>query len=251
MSIIDSDGLNTNFQLNVLKGLQQNQDVLKNIAQNTLGGGSTFDGQLSQEGNNVSTTNPLPVKGGVADTTFQDSTGQLFVYRDNGIDTPIAYKIPEWTVYIPVGAVAATSSPLTNYSLETGGNLASINTKTPALVGGKVPVTNPTALPLPTGAATEDKQTESITQILKVVKNTTEFYTENVQEDTATATTYVGKQSIEGQWLIQKIVDIVVGTVTTTNLQYATIVNNTLVLDYTSAWADRATLTYSEIKNLL
>lgn len=35
------------------------------------------------------------------------------------------------------------------------GSLASIDTKTPALSGGKVPVTDPTALPLPTGAATE------------------------------------------------------------------------------------------------
>lgn len=35
------------------------------------------------------------------------------------------------------------------------GSLASIDIKTPGLSGGKVPVTDPTALPLPTGAATE------------------------------------------------------------------------------------------------
>lgn len=123
------------------------------------GGGTTFDGQLTQGGSDVSDSNPLPVKGGVSDTTFQDSTGQLFIYRDNGIDTPIAYKIPDWTVYTPIAPITATSSPLTNYALENGGNLASIDSKTPALQGGKVPVTDPTSLPLPTGASTSALQT--------------------------------------------------------------------------------------------
>lgn len=114
-----------------------------------------------------------------------------------------------------------------------------------------LPVTDPITLPLPTGASTENKQTESITQIQKVVKNTIEFYTEDLEEDTATATTYIGKQSVEGQWVVHKIVDAVVGTITTTSLQYATVVNNTSVLTYAGAWTNRSTLTYSEIKNLL
>ena len=88
-------------------------------------------------------------------------------------------------------------------------------------------------------------------ELQKVVKNTIKFYTEDVEEDTSTLTTYVGKQSVDGQWMVQKIVDTIVGTITTTTLQYATVVNNTTKTTYANAWTDRTTLTYSEIKNLL
>jgi hypothetical protein len=101
------------------------------------------------------------------------------------------------------------------------------------------------------GLATEAKQDSEILEIQKVVKNTIKFYTEDVEEDTSTFTTYVGKQSVDEQWMIQKIVDTVVGTITTTTLEYATVVNNATKTTYANAWADRATLTYSEIKNLL
>ena len=66
--------------------------------------------------------------GGVSDTIFKDSTGQIFIYRDTGSGTPVALSIPSWSTYTPVGAVSATSSSLSNYSLETGGNLEAINT---------------------------------------------------------------------------------------------------------------------------
>jgi len=101
------------------------------------------------------------------------------------------------------------------------------------------------------GIATEDKQEELITETQKIVKNTIKFYTEDVQEDTSNLTTYVGKQSVDGQWMIQKIVDTVIGTITITTLQYATVVNNSTITTYTSAWSDKSTLTYSEIINLL
>jgi hypothetical protein len=83
------------------------------------------------------------------------------------------------------------------------------------------------------------------------VRNNIKFWTEDVEEDTSNLTTYVGKQSEDEQWLVQKIVDEVVGTITTTTLSYATYLNNPTTLSYTQAWIDRATLTYSEIKNLL
>jgi hypothetical protein len=119
-----------NLLWNISKQLERQTQVISTSG----GGGSTFDGQLTQDGDPVSDTNPLPVTftgtieaAALSDTTFQDSTGQLFVYRDNGVDTPIAYKIPDWTVYTPIAPVTATSSPLTNYALETGGNLQGIN----------------------------------------------------------------------------------------------------------------------------
>jgi hypothetical protein len=101
------------------------------------------------------------------------------------------------------------------------------------------------------GYATQVKQDSEILEIQKVVKNTIKFYTEDVEEDTSTLTTYVGKQSLDGQWLVQKIVDTVVGTITTTTLEYATVVNNATKTTYVDAWTDRTTLAYSEIKNLL
>jgi len=64
----------------------------------------------------VSSTNALPVTGGggggggtLSDTVFEDSLGQLFVYRDTGTGTPNAYQIPDWTLYTPVGAVSSAS----------------------------------------------------------------------------------------------------------------------------------------------
>lgn len=77
------------------------------------------------------------------------------------------------------------------------------------------------------------------------------FYTENVEEDTSNNTTFVGKQTNAGVWLLQKIVEITVGTKTTTTMEYASVLNNAAKTTYASAWTDRATLTYSEIKNLL
>ena len=74
---------------------------------------------------------------------------------------------------------------------------------------------------------------------------------EDVEEDTSTNTTYVGKQTDAGVWLIQKIVETTVGTVITTIIQYATILNNAAVLTYSDAWTNRASLTYSEIKDLI
>lgn len=69
------------------------------------------------------------------------------------------------------GNVVVTSSVLptgaSTSTLQTTGNtsLGNIDTKTPALVSGKVPVTDPTALPLPTGASTSANQTSTNTKL--------------------------------------------------------------------------------------
>lgn len=65
----------------------------------------------------VSAANALPTTGGggggggsLSDTVFQDSTGQLFVYRDTGTGVPNAYSIPDWALYIPIGAVTTSNA---------------------------------------------------------------------------------------------------------------------------------------------
>lgn len=83
------------------------------------------------------------------------------------------------------------------------------------------------------------------------VKYVFDFYTEDVEEDTSNNITFVGKQTNAGVWLLQKIVEATVGTKTTTTIEYASVLNNATKTTYASAWTDRATLTYSEIKTLL
>ena len=71
----------------------------------------------SADGEPITDLNPLPTTGGgggggsaLSDTVFQDSTGQLFVYRDTGTGVPNAYSIPDWALYVPVGAVITSNA---------------------------------------------------------------------------------------------------------------------------------------------
>jgi len=70
----------------------------------------------SADGEPITDLNPLPTTGGggggsaLSDTVFQDSTGQLFVYRDTGTGVPNAYSIPDWALYVPVGAVTTSNA---------------------------------------------------------------------------------------------------------------------------------------------
>jgi len=75
--------------------------------------------------------------------------------------TVAATQSGTWNINNISGAVSLPTNAATS-ALQTTGNtsLSSIDTKTPALVSGKVPVTDPTALPLPTGAATSALQTD-------------------------------------------------------------------------------------------
>jgi hypothetical protein len=49
-------------------------------------------------------------------------------------------------------------------------------------------------------------------------------------------TSYFGNTKPDGTWLIKKLTD--------TSLSYATVTNNGAVTTYSSAWTNRATLTY-------
>ena len=76
---------------------------------------------LDENGAPITATNPLPTTGGgggagsaLSDTVFQDSTGQLFVYRDSGTGTPTAYSIPTWAVYVPTDPVTAPTVTVTS-----------------------------------------------------------------------------------------------------------------------------------------
>jgi hypothetical protein len=77
----------------------------------------------------------LPLGGGagggsLSDTVFIDNTGQLFAYRDTGTGLPTAYKIPEWTEYTPVTPIKPTSAAVSNFAVESGGHLESIDNYT-------------------------------------------------------------------------------------------------------------------------
>ena len=106
-------------------------------------GGGSFDGQLTQSGSNVSTSNPLPMigtetdggtptgkalviagvtAGGVTQFLETNASGQLNVADGGGSLTIDATSLP-----LPAGAATETT-------------LAALNTKTPSLDAGKVPV---------------------------------------------------------------------------------------------------------------
>lgn len=101
------------------------------------------------------------------------------------------------------------------------------------------------------GFSTEAKQDVANTSLAKISKNTSSLYTANVEEDTASSTTYIGKQSNDGVWILQKVVDSTSGSTTSTSILYASAVNNTSVTSYDDAWDNRTTLNYSLINNLL
>lgn len=63
---------------------------------------------------------------------------------------------------LPEGAATSAKQDTGNTSL------SSIDSKTPALSGGKVPVTDPTSLPLPTGASTSAKQDTGNTSLSSI-----------------------------------------------------------------------------------
>jgi len=70
------------------------------------------------------------------------------------------------------------------------------------------------------------------------------YKTHDIEEDGTT--TYVGKQDVNGTWLIMKIVEVGDDT----DITYANISNNVTKTTYTTAWTDRTTLTYVDISDL-
>lgn len=64
--------------------------------------------------------------------------------------------------------------------------------------------------------------------------------------DDASPITYVGKMDKNGNWLITKITD----TSGDLDLVYANVSNNSSYTTYSSAWTDRASLTYADLNTL-
>lgn len=67
------------------------------------------------------------------------------------------------------------------------------------------------------------------------------FEVNDVEEATSTIT-YIGQQSVDGQWFIQKIDES-----TGITLQHATKKNNSAVSSYSDAWTNRASLSYGDV----
>ena len=71
------------------------------------------------------------------------------------------------------------------------------------------------------------------------VLTTRSAYGLNDFEEVSSVLAYIGKQDVEGAWLLQEL-DTTAGVV----LRYASVVNNPGVVTYANAWAGRAGLTY-------
>jgi hypothetical protein len=83
--------------------------------------------------------------------------------------------------------------------------------------------------------ATSGGQTDVLTELQKKENN---FGANNVEEASATVT-YVGKEMTDGTWVVQKI-----DTSSGTAITWATETNNSGTTSYSTAWTNRASLTY-------
>jgi hypothetical protein len=219
-----------------------------------------------------------PGAGGLSDLVFTDSTGQVFVYRDKGDSSaPVAYKVPEWTVYTPIAPVKAASSQITNFATETGGNLAAINDKidtkllstqltntdtaiitntvihawTTSHGGEYVDIkANPSgALVVDTSGSASDALitagNTTLTEIDKRIGKYANLKLSDIDETTA-GTTYLLKQGATSAdpWLLMKLVEA--SGITTA--RYAGVTNNPTIT-LATAWANRASLVYSMIQD--
>ncbi len=68
---------------------------------------------------------------------------------------------------------------------------------------------------------------------MSYVPQAPEFFTADIADGSPT---YVGKTSIDGNWMVQKVTDALVS--------YATVTNNPSVTTYSAAWTDKTTLVY-------
>jgi len=227
---------------------------------------------------NIDPSTGLPAGGGaggsLSDTVFKDSTGQLFAYRDTGTGTPNAYKLPEWTLYTPVTPITPTSTAVSNFALEAGGNLEALNAKVHTktigtdLVAGDVAVITNTvihgfsqahdqfvdvkvspsgALQVDTSGSASDALVTAgnaiLTEIDKRIGKYANLKLSDIDE-TTTGTTYLLKQGATSAdpWLLMKLVEA--SGITTA--RYAGVTNNPTIT-LATAWANRASLVYGLI----
>ena len=214
-----------------------------------------------------------PGAGGLSDLVFTDSTGQVFVYRDKGDSSaPVAYKVPEWTVYTPIAPIKAASTQITNFATETGGNLEALNgkvhTKTIGtdLVAEDVAIITNTVIHgystahsgeyvdvkvSPSGAMEVNTNLDplvtagnaSLVEIDKRIGKYANLKLSDIDETTA-GTTYLLKQGATSAdpWLLMKLVEA--SGITTA--RYAGVTNNPTIT-LATAWANRASLVYGLI----
>ena len=214
-----------------------------------------------------------PGAGGLSDLVFTDSTGQVFVYRDKGDSSaPVAYKVPEWTVYTPIAPVKAASTQISNFATETGGNLEALNgkvhTKTIGtdLVAEDVAIITNTVIHgystahsgeyvdvkvSPSGAMEVNTNLDplvtagnaSLVEIDKRIGKYANLKLSDIDETTA-GTTYLLKQGATSAdpWLLMKLVEA--SGITTA--RYAGVTNNPTIT-LATAWTNRASLVYGLI----
>ena len=89
------------------------------------------------------------------------------------------------------------------------------------------------------GGATSGKVTNKDgSSVSEIVKK----FSGNDFEDVGTAL-YIGKESATGEWWLKKVDTSVDGALPT---GHASVTNNPAITSYTSAWTNRATLTYGD-----
>ena len=73
-----------------------------------------------------------------------------------------------------------------------------------------------------------------------------DYYTNDVDDYSEANVTYVGKEKDDGTWLILKIAET-----SGTEIRAASAVNNPAYTEYSSAWANRLSLDYDYLKEVV
>lgn len=175
--------------------INQKAEMLIESVFSPSGGGSEVTIML--DGNPVSNSNPLPVTAPSGSATSANQVLEIAAISDVktelvGVNSKITTSNTLLgTINTNVGDVEAELVGV-NSKLTTSNNLLTtidadidaINSKTPVLSGGKVPVTDPTALPLPSGAATSAIQATQQTTLDAINAKTATLVNSNVPVQT-------------------------------------------------------------------
>jgi len=181
-------------------------------------------------GGKVPVTDPvaLPLPTGAATSSLQDAANTRLV----NIDVDIGDR---------ADAAATTDGgtfSLISLAKRALGNWTTLLARIPALVSGKIPVTDPVALPLPSGAATAAKQDAAVARFSRFAG--LELWQ---ADDQGAGTAYVQYRNSFDSAISWYVVRYVTSAGITT-ITYAGPANNTGQASATTAWTNRATLTY-------
>ena len=75
-----------------------------------------------------------------------------------------------------------------------------------------------------------------------------DYFTNDIDSVTEERVTYIGKEKLDGSWLIMRMDETIEGL---TLIRYASAKNNPSYTTYSNAWSNRTSLNYSYLREVL